>query len=466
MRRVQGAKAPVTADTLPDEARPINPIAALTLVLAFPGRTFQRLVERPHWIVPLVFVMGAAVLSGLLALSAGFMDDSIQLQAFRTGHDPAEIRAGAPAAMVVSGVVGVVGATLLQTLLFVAIARVFGGRGTFRRAFSAVCHASVPIGLSAILVTALIPFTHRALSGLSLAFAVDRSKTPFLWGLASQLDVAVIWFFVLLGIAAEPVFGLPRRRARMVAVVFGVVSVLVLGWLGRGEAARRVDPFADWSALESDTTVLHFSGDAPRETVATAELVCERAARRVREWTGPFDGGRIECFLYPSLGEKLRVTDNDAIAHRVEWANAVHVAWVEGAEPALTREMFKLADAGGDGKVYTPLIRDGLAVYAGRRWGGMDLREAGRDLIHRNLLPALAALADSSQFVQLDERISQPAAGSFMAFIIDEAGRGTAGRLYSGAAGQSGDCAAAIERELGDSLAGVEARWHAYLTAD
>ena len=209
--------------------RPLNPLAALTLVLVFPGRTFRRLVDRPHWILPLVFVICAVLLSGLLSLSAGFMDESIELEAFRTGHDPVEIRAGTPTAMVISAVVGITGATLLQALLLMAVARLFHGRGTFRGAFSVVCHASVPIGVSAILLTALIPFTQTTMSGLSLAFAVDRVSSPFLWGLASQLDVAAIWFFVLLGIAAEPIFELPRRRARLTVLIFAVVSVLVLG---------------------------------------------------------------------------------------------------------------------------------------------------------------------------------------------------------------------------------------------
>ena len=464
----------MTIDAPSTETRPLNPLAALTLVLVFPGRTFRRLVERPHWVLPLVFVMSAAVLSGLLALSAGFMDESIELQALRSGHDPVEIHRGAPAAMVVSGIVGVTGATLLQTLLFMAAARLFGGRGTFRRAFSAVCHASVPIGASAILLTALIPFTHTAMSGLNLAFAVDQTSSPFLWGLASQLDVAVIWFFVLLGIAAEPVFGLPRRRARLTALVFAVVSVLILGWMGRGEAVRRVDPYSDWSTKEAGSVVLHMSPSAPKKTLAVIALVWEKAGERVETLTGldprggagAGGGDRIDCYLYPSLEEKLRVTDNAALAHRVEWANAVHLAWAEGAEAALTREMLKLVDAKTHGKVYTPLIRDGLAVYAGRTWGGMAAREAGADLLQRKVLPDLGVLVDAVAFVQLDERISQAAAGSFVAFLIEEVGVNVVRDLYSDSAGRSEGTEVLLEAALGDSLGGIESRWVAYLQPD
>ena len=461
----------MTIDAPSTETRPLNPLAALTLVLVFPGRTFRRLVDRPHWVLPLVFVICAVLLSGLLALAAGFMDESIELEAFLTGHDPVEIREGTPTAMVISGIVGITGATLLQALLLMAVARLFHGRGTFRRAFSAVCHASVPIGVSAILLTALIPFTHASISGLSLAFAVDRASLPFLWELANQMDIATIWFFVLLGIAAEPVFELPRRRARMAVLIFGVVSVLVLGWMGRGEATRDVDPYADWSTKESGSVVLHMSANAPGETLAVIALVWEKAAERVGMLTGtrvgiPVGGAgeeRIDCYLYPSLEEKLRLTGNSAIAHRVEWAGVIHLAWVEGAQAPLTREMLKLVDAKAHGKVYTPLIRDGLAVYAGRRWGGMPVREAGADLLQRKVMPGLGVLVNVAEFVQLDEKISQPAAGSFMAFIAEENGVDAVRDLYDDSTGRSEDTKALLEATLDDTLGGIETRWIAYL---
>ncbi len=461
----------MTIDAPSTEMRPINPLAALTLVLVFPGRTFRRLVDRPHWILPLVFVTSAAILSGLLALSAGFMDEVIEFQAFRTGHDPVEIRDGAPAAIVISGIVGVTGATLLQTLLFMAVARLFGGRGTFRRAFSAVCHASMPIGASAIFLTALIPFTHTAMSGLNLAFTVDQASSPFLWGLASQFDLAVIWFFVLLGIAAEPVFGLPRGRARRTALVFSIVSVLILGWMGRDEAIRGVDPYAEWSVRETGSAVLHASARVPDETVEEIAGVWAIAEGRIEELTGvnpgggagTAGGGRIDCYLYPSLEEKLRVTDNPAIAHRVEWAGVIHLACVEGAQAPLTREMFKLVDAKAHGKVYTPLIRDGLAVYAGGTWGGMPVRMAGADLLERKVLPGLDLLVDRVMFVRLDERISQPAAASFVAFLTEEKGVDIVRALHSGSAGRSEGTEALLEATLGDSLGAIEERWLAYL---
>jgi hypothetical protein len=465
----------VTEEAPSAEPRPLNQLAALSLVLAFPGSTFRRLVARPHWVVPLVFVMCAAVLSGLVALGAGLLDESIEQQGFLTGSSPAEIRAGAPTAMIVSGVVGVIGATLFQTLILIAIARLYGGRSTFRRAFSAVCHASVPIGLSAILMTALIPFVHRSLSGLNLSFLFDRATQPLLWGLGSQLDVAVVWFFILVGIASEPVFGLTRKRAVATATTFGVVSVLVLGLLARGEASGSSDPYENWSVRTIDGIRLHADRDAPKETLAVIGLVCKQAEDRASALTGLRPGakdasgaggpglGRIDCYVYPSLEEKRLITGNSEIAQRVEWANAVHLAWGKGAESALTRELVKLMDARAYGKVYTPLIRDGIAVCAGRTWDGVPVREAARYLLGRSELPDLDELVDTVQFMNLNDQLSQPAAGSLICFIVDEKGEGAARGLYKSVAGRSVEPGPLLSAVLGDSLGGVERRWHEYL---
>ena len=285
-------------------------------------------------------------------------------------------------------------------------------------------------------------------------------------------DLSAIWFFILLGIAAEPVFNLPRRRAKLATVTFAVIYILVMSWTGRSSASRAVDPYEDWLRVEAGSVVLHVSAGAEAATIEDIAGACERSAERVEELTmtttgagapGMGESGRIDCYLYPSLEEKLRVTDNPAIAHRVERAGAVHVAWVGGSEAALTREMFKLVSAQAQGTVYTPLIRDGLAVYAGRTWSGRPVREEGADLLERRVLPDLDMLVDAAVFVRLDERLSQPAAGSLMDFLSHEKGTGVLRGLYADSAGRSDVAGALLESAFGDSLDAVEERWLEYL---
>ena len=461
----------MTIDAFSTKTRPLNPLAALTLVLVFPGRTFRRLVDRPHWILPLAFVAASVMINRLLALSSGMMDDMLRSEAFLSGAGLSDARSAALTFAVVLSVVAVPVVTLLQAFFFKVAGMLFGGRNRFRVIFSAVCHASIPLGLSALAFAALTPLTHSASAAANLSFLIDPVRHPFLWCLAMELDLSAIWFFILLGLAAEPVFNLPRRRARLATAVFAVVYILVMSWSGKGSASRTVDPFAEWSVRETRSAVVHASAQVRAEVLEEIAGACARADGRIEELTGVTPGGgvgtgggvRIDCYLYPSPEEKLRVTDNAAMAHRVEWANTVHLAWTEGAEAALTREMFKLMDAKAHGKVYTPLIRDGLAVYAGGTWAGMPVRMAGADLLQRKVLPGLDMLVDTVAFVRFDERVSQPAAGSFVAFLAEEKGLDIVRDLYTNSAGRSEGTEALLEATLGDSLGAIEERWLAYL---
>lgn len=458
----------MTADAPSTETRPLSALAALTLVLVFPGRTFRRLAERPHWILPLAFVAVGVMVNRLVALSGGLMDEMLRSEAFLSGAGLAEARSAALTFAVVSSLVAVPVVTILQTLFYKIAGMLFGGRNRFRVIFSAVCHASIPLGVSALAFAALMPLTHSATVAANLSFLIDPVKHPFLWCLLMELDLSAIWFFLLLGIAAEPVFNLPRRRARLATVTFAVIYILVMSWTGRSSASRAVDPYEDWAIRETRSVTLHTSTGADGEAADEAAAACDSAADRIEQLTGtPVQGDmgnvRIDCYLYPSLEEKLRVTDNPSMAHRVEWADAMHVAWVGGAEAALTREMFKLVGAKEHGKVYTPLIRDGLAVYAGRTWGGRPVREEGADLLGRRVLPDLDMLVDTAMFVRLDEKLSQPAAGSLMAFVAHEKGEGALRGLYVGSAGWSDAAAVLLESTLDDSLGGIEQRWLEYL---
>jgi len=461
----------VTTDAPSIETRPLNPLAALTLVLVFPGKTFRRLVERPHWIVPLAFVALAVMVNRLVALGGGLMDDMLRSEAFLSGASLADARSAALSFTVVSSIVAVPIVTLLQTLFFKAAGMLFGGRRRFRVVFSAVCHASIPLGLSALAFAALMPLTHSATAAANLSFLVDPVQHPFLWCLAMELDLSALWFFLLLGIAAGPVFGLSGRRSRLATLTFAVIYILVMSWTGRSSAVRTVDPYGGWIVREAGAITLHSNATATEETTEEISSACARALARVEELTG-LGGGRgtgaeagerIDCYLYPSLEEKLRVTDNATMAHRVEWANAVHLAWVDGAEAALTRELFKLVDAKANGKVYTPLIRDGLAVYAGRTWGGMTVRDAGADLLDRRVLPDLDMLVDTATFVQFDERLSQPAAGSLVNLLVDERGVDVVRGLYSDLAGRPDAAVLFLESAMSDSLGAIEDRWLEYL---
>jgi hypothetical protein len=142
--------------------RSLNPLAALTLVLVFPGQTFRRLSERPNWIVPIAFVVAAVVAKSLLSLASGVLDPALQSEAFLTGADMDLVRRSAPMTFIASGVVGVPVVITVQALFLKAVGRLFDGLVPFKTSLSTIAYASVPIGVGALAAAALIPLTHSA----------------------------------------------------------------------------------------------------------------------------------------------------------------------------------------------------------------------------------------------------------------------------------------------------------------
>ena len=132
----------MATETPSTQLKPLNPLAALTLVIAFPAKTFRRLVERPHWILPLAFVALSVMVNRMVALSGGLMDDMLRNEAFLSGAALPEARSAALVFAVVSSLVAVPLVTLLQALFYKIAGMLFGGRQRFRVVFSAVCHAS------------------------------------------------------------------------------------------------------------------------------------------------------------------------------------------------------------------------------------------------------------------------------------------------------------------------------------
>lgn len=439
-------------------ARPINPFAAMTLVLVFPRRTFERLRERPHWVLAVLFVVAAVLAKSLLALESGVLDGVLESEAFLSGADIADVRAGAPAAFAASGVVGVPLIILLQALFYMVAGAVFGGRPRFVTSLSTIAHASVPIGVGALAAAALMPVTHSTDLGVDLSRFVDPTVHPFLWGLARELGVVPLWFYALLGVAAGPVFQLPRHKAWGAAGLFVAVHILIMSYLGVGEAMRQVEPHAGWDSLEVPGAILHFPHGVAGPIRGEAAAAASSASARLTSLLG-VSAERIDCYVYPSLREKERVTGNAFVAHGVPWAAAVHVAWEGRPAAALAREMAQVASARALGKMYNPFIRNGLAVYVGADTSGQPVIDAAGELQAASSLPRLAELLDPPEHARLDARVGDSAAGSFTAFLIEELGVPAYVELYSRVARTGAPVPGALERALGDSLEGIEARW-------
>ncbi len=444
------------------EERAINPLAALTMVLVFPAQTFRRLMLRPNWIVPLLFVILSVLVRRILTVQTGFMDEVLRDQAVLTGGAIADLRSAAMVFSVVTALVSVPVVTVIQTLFLMLFARAFGGSARFQSAFSAVAYASVPVGVGALALSALLPLTHSATLGANLAALLPANSSPFLVSLGMELDLFYLWFFVLLGIAAVPVFGLPKPRARLAAAVFAVFFVLVMSWIGSGSPAEGESPLHGWKTVDTEEVSMHFPEDTPGEVVDEAILAADSAVERTRGVVGA-SFGRIDCYVYPSLGEKTRITGNAALANRVAWADAVHVAWEGHAEVELAREVARVGGARALGRMYNPFLADGLAVYVGRLVAGKPVAEVAAELHIEGSLPDLSTLVDPAMYTATRGTIGDAAAGSFTSFMLDDLGRESYRELYSYVSRTQVPARGALERAFSDSLGTIEQRWTSYI---
>jgi len=175
---------------------------------------------------------------------------------------------------------------------------------------------------------------------------------------------------------------------------------------------------------------------------------------------------RIDVYLYPSVEAKRAVTDNAELAHAVEWASVVHLAWVDGGERAFMGEAAKVSAAASLGRMYNPFIRDGIGVAARGTWDGQPLRGAAAHIAESDKTITLASLLDPIEYRRLGVGIGQPLAGSFIEYTV--ATRGAEGvaalcREYGAGAGPSGEEA---ETVFGVPVHDIDAQWKDYLRAE
>ncbi len=477
-----GGLMPVQRET--GASASLNPLAAFTLVLVFPGRTFMRLKDDPQWILPLLFVVLCSMVSGAYAVVGGHLDGFLESMALRTGQDPALTRSAFLASTVLSAIVGVPLVLLLESLFYKLSGMLRGGRASFGLVLSTVAYASVPVGLGALVIAGLMWLTGSHSVGANLSFLVDAAQHPALWSIARQIDLFSIWFFILLGIAAEHIFELPRARARQVGLLFAVFYLFIMSISGVGNAGQFEDPYANWTTVELDggvamgesraaggvaTTVVIHHGPELATNAAAAQLADAKArlpisVERAQKALGLARVPLIDVYLYPSVEAKLLATDNGEVAHAVEWASAVHVAWVEGGERAFTREAAKVSAVASLGKMYNPCIRDGLAIAASGTWGGEPLRAVADEIVSSEAV-SLSALLDPVDYARLGRQTTEPLAGSFVEFIIATRGPETLAELHRLQGTESGPAVDAVEAAFGLPLVVIEEQWKDYLRA-
>lgn len=217
-------------------------------VLFAPKETFEKIAERPTWVVALVVLLVLGVAVGIVVAQKidveaerdmirqqiedrqGLRGDELERQVDTIAGFNAKIRPFTPAIVVVFGTL----VYLLVAVIFLAGTKLAGGEIDFRRSFATTLHGMVPQGLSALITLPLVisresidPAAAQGGSFLTsnLSFLAPEDASRAVESLLGSLDLFTLWSVVLLTIGYSVVGRLSKGTAAGLVVGAWIVWI-------------------------------------------------------------------------------------------------------------------------------------------------------------------------------------------------------------------------------------------------
>jgi hypothetical protein len=242
------ATIPVPA---PEAQVSISPFGRVLGVLFSPGKTFEDIVKKPSWMLPIV-------LTTILSIAVSFsIDQRINWREFmsqqiekspRAAQMSAEqkqqqIEGGAkfsPAFTYAIGLLGPILAALVVSLVMWGAYSLLGGASTnFGTAFSITSHAFLTGLISSplfILILYLKPYGTADLENpiaANLAAFLPDESAKWLVALCKSFDIFTFWTLILLAIGFATVNPKKLKGSKTYTIAFGVWAAFVacrVGW--------------------------------------------------------------------------------------------------------------------------------------------------------------------------------------------------------------------------------------------
>jgi hypothetical protein len=244
------ATTPVSAPA-PDAQPSLSPVARIIGVFFSPKSTFEDIVRKPSWMLPILLT---TILSILVSVAINqrinwreFMSQQIE-KSPRAAQMSAEqkqqqIEGGAkftPPFTYAIGVLGPIVITLIITLVMWGAYSLFGGASTnFTTAFSITAHAFLTGLVSSplfILILYLKPYGTADLENpvaANLAAFLPDESAKWLVALCKSIDLFTFWTLILLAIGFAAVNPKKLKGAKPFTIAFIVWAVFVVcrvGW--------------------------------------------------------------------------------------------------------------------------------------------------------------------------------------------------------------------------------------------
>lgn len=234
----------------PEAPQSINHFGRLMGVFFSPGSTFEDIVKRPTWILPIVFLtilsIGVSVAINQRIDWREFMSQQIEKSPQASQMSPEQkqqrIEGGAKFSPVFTYTIGVMGpilVTLLVSLVMWGAYNLLGGASTnFSTAFGITSHAFLTGLVSSplfILVLYLKPVGTIDLENpvaTNLAAVLPEDSGKWLLALCKSIDVFSIWTLVLLAIGFAAVNPKKLKGSKPYTIAFAVWAVFVIARVG------------------------------------------------------------------------------------------------------------------------------------------------------------------------------------------------------------------------------------------
>lgn len=242
----------------PLAAQPIakkNAFQRLAGVLFAPAETFEDIVRKPDYLLPLILILLIGVASSVVLVPKLDFETMMreQMAAQNREMSPEDMERVMKFATA-SGKVMTYAGPIFSIVILLIIAgvlllafRLMGGEGTFGQAFSVTLWSWMPLVVFSIVLTIiiatresispdLIPTIVRSNPG----FLVDPKSQRVLYSLLTSIDLFVIWTLVLLSIGFSYVARVSKGKAAAIVISLWLVLVVFkLGFAALGAAKAK-----------------------------------------------------------------------------------------------------------------------------------------------------------------------------------------------------------------------------------
>ncbi len=205
-----------------------------------PGRLMEELAQKPRVLFWLI-AGGVAIVLPFIArmplyedfLRKTMLSQSDYMESFGFEMTPEMIEASMPAS-IVGGLVGApfgawAGLPIIA-LIFFAILKVMGGKGSFKAYLSVAVHANIIMVLYYLILIPISYITgslHQSASLTSLGSLVAPEETnPYLFGLLVGLDIFAIWRFAVMAIGFTAVSELKKKHVYIVTATVFIIGLI------------------------------------------------------------------------------------------------------------------------------------------------------------------------------------------------------------------------------------------------